>query len=98
VLVDRVWPRGVTREALQIAEWARDLAPSTDLRKWFGHMPERWDEFQARYAEELADPSHAEALDALARRAANGPVTLVYSARDRDHNQARALANFLTRR
>ena len=95
VLVDRVWPRGVTREALQIKEWLRDLAPSTELRKWFGHDPVRWNEFQARYARELADPALADALTSLRRRAREGLVTLVYSAKDREHNQARALAEFL---
>jgi len=95
VLVDRVWPRGVTREALEIKEWLRDLAPSTELRKWFGHDPVRWDEFQARYARELADPALADTLTSLRRRAREGLVTLVYSAKDREHNQARALAEFL---
>jgi len=95
VLVDRVWPRGVTREALQIKEWLRDLAPSTELRKWFGHDPVRWDEFQVRYARELADPALADTLTSLRRRAREGLVTLVYSAKDREHNQARALAEFL---
>jgi len=72
VLVDRVWPRGRTKEQLRLDAWARDLGPSTQLRKWFGHDPARWAEFQARYRAELADPDRAQALDALAERALQG--------------------------
>ncbi len=93
VLIDRVWPRGVSREKAQIDEWARDLAPSPDLRKWFGHKPERFAEFRRRYREELA--AHADRIDALRRRAADGPVTIVYGARDREHNNAVVLAELL---
>jgi uncharacterized protein YeaO (DUF488 family) len=95
VLVDRVWPRGVTREALRLDEWARELAPSTALRKWFGHDPEKWPEFRRRYMEELGSAAPADVLARLASRAASGPVTLVYSARDTAHNQARVLADVL---
>jgi uncharacterized protein YeaO (DUF488 family) len=98
VLVDRVWPRGRTREELHLDAWARDLGPSTQLRKWFGHEPARWTEFQARYHAELADPEKAQALDALAAKARAGRVTLVYGARDREHNQARVIADELERR
>ena len=98
VLVDRVWPRGRTRDQLRIEEWARDLGPSTQLRTWFGHDPARWGEFQARYHAELAVPERALALDALAERARHGPVTLVYGARDTQHNQARVIADELERR
>src|SRR5688572_7845178 len=88
VLVDRVWPRGRTKAELRLDAWARDLGPSTGLRKWFGHDPARWTEFQARYRAELADPEPARALDALAEIARRGRVTIVYGARDREHNQA----------
>lgn len=98
VLVDRVWPRGRTKEQLRLDIWARDLGPSTQLRRWFGHDPERWPEFQARYRAELAVAERAHALDALAERACQGPVTLVFGARDTEHNQAQVLADELERR
>lgn len=98
VLVDRVWPRGRTKKQLQLDAWARDLGPSTRLRKWFGHDQARWGEFQARYRAELADPGRGQALDALAARARRGPVTLVFGARDTDHNQAVVIADELERR
>jgi uncharacterized protein YeaO (DUF488 family) len=98
VLVDRVWPRGRTKAELRLAAWERDLGPSTGLRKWFGHDPERWDEFQARYRAELTDPVRSRALDALAAVARTGRVTLVYGARDREHNQAQVIADEIVRR
>ena len=98
VLVDRVWPRGRTREQLRIDAWARNLGPSTRLRKWFGHEPARWQELQERYGAELDEPDLAQELDALAERARNGPVTLVFGARDTEHNQARVIADELERR
>jgi uncharacterized protein YeaO (DUF488 family) len=98
VLVDRVWPRGRTKAALRLDEWARDLGPSTELRRWFGHDPARWTEFEARYRAELAVSERAKALDALARRARTGTVTIVYGARDREHNQAQVIAEELRRR
>ncbi len=98
VLVDRVWPRGRTREQLRIDVWARNLGPSTQLRKWFGHDPARWEEFQKRYRTELADHERAPELDALAERARQGPVTLIFGARDTEHNQARVIADELGRR
>ena len=97
VLVDRVWPRGKTKAQLRLDAWARDLGPSTDLRKWFGHDPARWAEFQERYRTELAEPDRAEALDALAEQARQGPVTLVFGARDPERNQARVIADELVR-
>ena len=93
VLVDRVWPRGRTKAELRLDAWARDLGPSTGLRKWFGHDPARWTEFQARYRAELADQGRAQALDALATIARSGRVTIVYGARDREHNQAQVIAD-----
>jgi uncharacterized protein YeaO (DUF488 family) len=98
VLVDRVWPRGRTKAELRLDAWARDLGPSTGLRKWFGHDPARWTEFQTRYRAELADPGRAQALDALAMIARSGRVTIVYGARDREHNQAQVIADEIGRR
>jgi uncharacterized protein YeaO (DUF488 family) len=98
VLVDRVWPRGRSREALRLDEWARDLGPSDELRHWFGHDPTRWGEFRDRYRRELAAPPQATLLDALADRARSATVTLVYGARDEEHNQARVIAEELDRR
>jgi uncharacterized protein YeaO (DUF488 family) len=98
ILVDRVWPRGRAKVTLRLDAWAPDLGPSTELRKWFGHDPARWPTFQARYHTELAEPEKAQALDALAAKAREGRVTLVYGARDREHNQALVIADELERR
>lgn len=86
VLVDHVWPRGVSKERAQLDEWARELAPSDELRRWFDHVPERFAEFRARYIQELA--AHADRIDELAARARRGTVTILYAARDRKHNNA----------
>lgn len=95
VLVDRVWPRGFTKERAAVDAWLKSVAPSTALRKWSGHDPTKWDEFRHRYFVELdAGP---EGLDGLVARARAGVVTLVYSARDTEHNQAVALAEWLER-
>jgi uncharacterized protein YeaO (DUF488 family) len=93
VLIDRLWPRGVKREQAQLDEWARELAPSAELRRWFGHDPARFDEFRACYRAELAE--HEEKLDELRRRAHDGTVTLVFGARDTEHNDAVVLAELL---
>src|SRR5919198_4405687 len=93
VLIDHVWPRGIKREELSLDEWARELAPSDELRRWFGHDPERFDEFRARYRDELS--SHGDKLEELRRRARDGAVTVVYAARDREHNNAAVLAELL---
>ena len=93
VLVDRLWPRGITRERAQLDEWARELAPSSELRRWFGHDPARFEEFRRRYAAELA--AHPEKLEELRARARAGTLTLVYSARDTEHNDAVAAAEVL---
>lgn len=93
VLIDRIWPRGVSRERARLDECARELAPSDELRKWFDHVPERFDGFRSRYRAELA--AHSERLDELRRRAARGPLTIVYAARDREHNNAVVLAELL---
>jgi len=91
VLVDRLWPRGVTRQGARIDLWAKDLAPSPELRKWFGHDPARFAAFSVRYRQELARALARTALDQLARRASRGTVTLVYGARDEVHNGAMVL-------
>jgi uncharacterized protein YeaO (DUF488 family) len=98
VLVDRVWPRGRTKDQLRLDEWARDLAPSDELRRWFGHDPARWNEFQARYREELRAPDEARMLDELAHRAERGPLTLLFGAADAEHNQAQVIAAEIGRR
>jgi uncharacterized protein YeaO (DUF488 family) len=93
VLVDHVWPRGVPHESARLDEWARELAPSDELRKWFDHRPERFSEFRSRYRRELA--VQGERLDDLRRRARKGPVTIVYAARDREHNNAVVIAELV---
>ena len=98
VLVDRVWPRGRSRASLRLDEWARELGPSDQLRRWFGHDPARWDEFQSRYRVELAEPARAAMLDALATRARAGTLTIVFGARDPEHNQAQVIGDELERR
>ncbi|HET6623502.1 MAG TPA: DUF488 family protein [Gaiellaceae bacterium] len=93
VLVDRLWPRGVSRDDARFDAWARELAPSAELRRWFGHDPERFDEFRRRYREELAP--QVDALDELRGRARSGGLTLVFGARDTEHNDAVVLAEVL---
>jgi uncharacterized protein YeaO (DUF488 family) len=95
VLVDRLWPRGVSKDEAHLDEWARELAPSSGLRTWFGHDPEKFEEFRRRYRDELA--AHEEKLHELRRRARGGTVTLVYAARDTEHNDAVVLAELLRR-
>jgi uncharacterized protein YeaO (DUF488 family) len=93
VLIDHVWPRGVSRARARLDDWARELAPSDELRKWFDHDPARFDAFRTRYRNELAD--HSERLDELRGRADSGPLTIVYAARDREHNNAVVLSELL---
>jgi len=93
ILVDRLWPRGISKAKAGIDEWLKELAPSTELRKWFGHDPERWDEFRRRYAKEIH--GQAELLAHLRAIAREGPVTLVYSAHDELHNDAIVLRDVL---
>jgi uncharacterized protein YeaO (DUF488 family) len=95
VLIDRLWPRGVSREKASIDEWARDLAPSEDLRRWFGHRPERFDEFKRRYIDELR--GQADLISALRRRARTGTITIVYAAHDTDHSNAAVLGPIVRR-
>jgi len=93
VLVDRLWPRGVKKTQAKIDEWMKDIAPSTALRKWFGHDPALWTEFQDRYAAEVRQ--HPEQLDHLRTLAREGPVTLVFAAQDEVHNDAVVLRDLI---
>lgn len=92
-LVDRVWPRGVRKDDLELTAWLKDIAPSTELRRWFGHEPERFAEFRVRYRREL-DANRA-GLEPLLAAAREGPVTLLYAARDEEHNNAVVLREYL---
>jgi uncharacterized protein YeaO (DUF488 family) len=92
-LVERLWPRGVRREDLALDGWAKDVAPSPELRRWFGHDPRRWEEFRRRYFAEL--DAHPQAWQPLVDAARSGTLTLLYSSRDRDHNNAAALRDYL---
>jgi len=96
VLVDRVWPRGIKKEALALDEWCKDLAPSTELRKWFGHEPARWDEFRSRYLAELKNK--ADTLERLREIADKKELVLLYSAKDKAHNQAVVIYDALMNR
>jgi uncharacterized protein YeaO (DUF488 family) len=96
VLIDHVWPRGVTRQRARLDEWARELAPSDELRRWFAHDPAKFDEFRARYRDELK--AQGDQIAELRRRASDGTVTIVYAARDRDHNNAVVVAELLRER
>ena len=96
ILVDRMWPRGKKKEELQLEEWRKDVAPSGPLCKWFGHDPERWQEFRNRYFAQL--DRNPEAWKPLAEKATKSTVTLVFAARDEEHNNAVALSQYLLRR
>jgi uncharacterized protein YeaO (DUF488 family) len=93
ILVERLWPRGVSKERAALNLWLKDIAPSPHLRKWFGHDPAKWKQFERQYWNELKD--HSEAVELLRRKAKQGAVTLVYSAHDEQHNAAVALKAFL---
>ena len=96
LLVDRLWPRGISKAGLALDDWIREVAPSTELRKWFGHDPDRWDEFRRRYHAEL--DAIDEALERCLAWCRKGPVVLLYGAKDRDHNQAVVLRDYLRER
>jgi uncharacterized protein YeaO (DUF488 family) len=97
VLVDRVWPRGLSKERAHVDEWLRELGPSTELRKWFGHEPSRWDEFRARYRDELKAPEQRQRLQYVRKLASKETVSILYGAKDREHNQAVVIAEQLGR-
>lgn len=95
ILVERLWPRGLTKAGAKLDLWLKDVAPSSELRQWFGHEPAKWDSFRQRYWEELRVAG--EAVDLLRQKAAEGTVTFIYAARDEEHNGALALKQFLER-
>jgi uncharacterized protein YeaO (DUF488 family) len=96
ILVDRLWPRGLTKEKAAIDLWLKEVAPSTELRKWFRHDPKKWRNFRSRYRTELKQ--HSAALELIKRKAKEGVVTLIYGARDQEHNEAVVLQEILTKR
>jgi uncharacterized protein YeaO (DUF488 family) len=98
VLVERLWPRGVSKESAHLDAWEKGIAPSDELRRWYGHDPEKWGEFQKRYKEELRDPAVQKILDDLAERARHGTVTLVYAAREGEISNAAVLQRLLAER
>jgi uncharacterized protein YeaO (DUF488 family) len=93
ILIDHIWPRGVSRDRARLDEWARELAPSAQLRKWFDHRPDRFAEFRARYRDELI--AHADRVDELRRRGTDSRLTILYAARDREHNNAVVVTELL---
>lgn len=94
ILVDRLWPRGLTKEKASVDLWLKDVAPSTALRKWFGHDPSKWEEFKKRYLRELKE--NDEPVSLLKQEVKKGAATLVYGARDAEHNEAVVLRDFLS--
>jgi len=96
VLVDRVWPRGKKKEDIDMDTWMKEVAPSTDLRKWFGHDPSKWNEFKKRYFRELA--THKPEIEQLLDIAHKGDLVLLYSAKDEEHNNAVALKEYLEKK
>lgn len=95
VLVDRLWPRGVSKDDLGLDEWRKDLAPSDELRKWFGHDPERWSEFKKRYKKELSDKK--DDIEHLRKKAKRRKVLLLFGAKDEEHNQAVVLRDMIAK-
>jgi uncharacterized protein YeaO (DUF488 family) len=96
VLVDRIWPRGVSKEKAALDEWCKEVAPSTELRQWYAHDPDRFEEFTARYEAELGDPERAEAMKHLRELADAGPLTLITATKRADISEAAVLARLLT--
>src|SRR5437763_9525423 len=95
VLVDRIWPRGISKQAAQLREWAREVAPSTGLRRWYGHDPGKFEEFRRRYLAELDQPEPRAAVGRLRALAADGPLTLLTATKDVQYSQAAVLADQL---
>lgn len=93
ILVDRLWPRGLTKERAKVDVWLKEIAPSTELRKWFNHEPNKWPEFQKRYQAEMNN--NPESVAALKKYLANGNVTMVYGAKDEQHNDAVVIKQYL---
>jgi len=94
ILVDRLWPRGMTKEKAAVDLWLKNIAPSTELRKWFGHDPEKWKEFQKKYLKELKE--NKQAVSVLKEHLKEGPVTLLYGAKDEVHNEAKVLKDYFS--
>jgi len=95
ILVDRIWPRGLSKEQAQIDEWKKEWAPSKELRKWFGHDPEKWQEFQSRYEKELHESGAWDEIQSFMKECDSDKVTLVFAAKDTEHNNAVALMHLL---
>jgi len=95
ILVDRLWPRGLTREKAGVDLWLKEIAPSTELRKWFDHDPEKWQRFRGRYETEIRHKD--DLIEVLRQKARKGTITLIYGARDEKHNEALVLKQFLER-
>jgi uncharacterized protein YeaO (DUF488 family) len=96
ILVDRLWPRGIRKDEAKIDEWIKDIAPGNELRKWFAHDPSKWREFKKRYAEELKGQSNR--IELLIKKAKRGNITLIFSARDTEHNNAVVLSELISKR
>lgn len=96
ILVDRLWPRGVTKEKAKLDLWLKEIAPSTELRKWFGHDPDKWSGFRGRYETELRH--NDELIKTIIDKAKEGTVTLIYGARDEEHNEALVLKQYLEKK
>ena len=94
ILVDRLWPRGLTKEKAAVDLWLKEIAPSTELRKWFAHDPEKWKEFQKKYLKELKE--NTEAVDTLKEHLKKGTITLLYGAKDEAHNEAEVLKDYFS--
>lgn len=95
IFVDRIWPRGMTKERLAVSYWAKDISPSNELRKWYGHDPAKWEDFQARYTRELDD--NRAGVDALLGHMGAGPVTFIFSSKERHLNNAVVLSDYVSR-
>ncbi|HEX5413603.1 MAG TPA: DUF488 family protein [Terriglobia bacterium] len=98
ILVDGLWPRGVSKADLKISAWEKSIAPSKELRSWYGHDPEKWPEFRKRYRKELHEPPRKEVLDRLIAMAGKGTLTLVFGARDAEHSNAAVIAEAIRAR
>jgi uncharacterized protein YeaO (DUF488 family) len=97
LLVDRLWPRGVTKTDAKIDEWLKNLGPSRELRTWFGHDPEKWEEFKKSYLKELAAPDKTRLLENIIETARHANVTLIYGAKDSEHSNAKVLEELITK-
>jgi uncharacterized protein YeaO (DUF488 family) len=98
ILIDRLWPRGVRKTEAGIDEWLKELAPSTELRRWFGHVPEKWEGFKRRYKKELAAPEKIQLMGNIVHTAKRADITLIYSARDSEHSDVKVLEELITER